>query len=86
MLNGDKFLQYTGTSFATDKAFLNLAYKLTASNEAKLNIEFCEDNVTTGIEETRSETNTVYYDLQGRKVEFPTTGIYIVNGKKTIIK
>ena len=86
VLNGDKFLQYTGTSFATDKAFLNLAYKLTASNEAKLNIEFCEDNVTTGIEETPSKTNTVYYDLQGRKVEFPTTGIYIINGKKTVIK
>jgi len=27
-----------------------------------------------------------YYDLQGRVVEHPTKGIYILNGKKTIIK
>ena len=27
-----------------------------------------------------------YYDLQGRKVERPTRGIYIVNGKKVFIK
>ena len=26
------------------------------------------------------------YDLQGRKVEKPTKGIYIINGKKTFIK
>ena len=26
------------------------------------------------------------YDLQGRRVEHPTKGIYIINGKKTIIK
>ena len=28
----------------------------------------------------------VYYDLQGRRVENPTQGIYIVNGKKVIVK
>ena len=28
----------------------------------------------------------VYYDLQGRKVDNPTNGIYIVNGKKVFIK
>ena len=26
------------------------------------------------------------YDLQGRRVENPSKGIYIVNGKKTVIK
>ena len=86
VLNGDKFLQYTGTSFVADKAFFNLNYKPTASNGAKFDIVFGEDDITTGIEETVSETNSVYYDLQGRKVEHPTTGIYIVNGKKTVIK
>ena len=86
VLNGDKFLQYTGTSFVADKAFFNLNYKPTASNGAKFDIVFGEENITTGIEETVSETNSVYYDLQGRKVEHPTTGIYIVNGKKTVIK
>ena len=27
-----------------------------------------------------------YYDLQGRKVTNPTKGLYIVNGKKYIVK
>lgn len=30
--------------------------------------------------------NNVYYDLQGRRVAQPTKGLYIVNGKKVIIK
>ena len=28
----------------------------------------------------------IYYDLGGRRVENPTNGIYIVNGKKILIK
>ena len=28
----------------------------------------------------------VYYDLSGRAIESPTTGVYIVNGKKVVIK
>jgi hypothetical protein len=32
-----------------------------------------------------SEDN-IYYDLQGRRVLYPTKGLYIVNGKKVIIK
>lgn len=86
VLNGDKFLQYTGTSFVADKAFFNLNYKPTASNGAKFDIVFGEDIVTTGIEEAVGETKSVYYDLQGRKIEYPTAGIYIMNGKKTVIK
>ena len=42
----------------------------------------------TAIEEVKienGEANTIY-DLQGRKVENPTKGIYIINGKKTMIK
>ena len=42
------------------------------------------DEVTTTTVETA--TNAVYYDLQGRRVDHPVRGIYIVNGKKVIIK
>ncbi|MBR3616703.1 MAG: leucine-rich repeat domain-containing protein [Bacteroidaceae bacterium] len=38
-----------------------------------------------GVKEQIAENNTVY-DLQGRKVENPTNGIYIVNGKKVFVK
>ena len=43
---------------------------------------------TTGVDEITDnrEHSTVIYDLQGRKVENPTTGIYIIKGKKVLVK
>ncbi|MBE6285495.1 MAG: hypothetical protein E7093_03515 [Bacteroidales bacterium] len=43
---------------------------------------------TTGINDVKAENGKVkgVYDLQGRKVENPTNGIYIVNGKKVFVK
>ena len=42
----------------------------------------------TGLEEVKSENGEgkTIYDLQGRKVDTPTKGLYIINGKKVIIK
>ena len=42
----------------------------------------------TGIESTHHSplTTDQYYDLQGRRVNTPTKGVYIVNGKKTVIR
>ena len=42
----------------------------------------------TGITEVKGENGNVktVYDLQGRKVESPSRGIYIVNGKKVFVK
>ena len=42
----------------------------------------------TGITEVKGENGKVktIYDLQGRKVESPSRGIYIVNGKKVFVK
>ena len=42
---------------------------------------------TTAIEPVVSEVeDNIYYDLSGRRVENPTQGIYIVNGKKVLVK
>jgi hypothetical protein len=44
---------------------------------------------TTGIDATlvnSEKVNSVVYDLQGRRVSQPTKGLYIVNGKKVVIK
>jgi len=43
----------------------------------------------TGIADVRSKMEDVradFFDLQGRKVSQPTKGLYIVNGKKVVIK
>ena len=45
----------------------------------------------TDVEEIQTDdsfqgTKNVYYDLNGRKVENPTSGIYIINGKKVFVK
>ena len=47
------------------------------------------DGNTTGIDATlvnSEKVNSVVYDLQGRKVAQPVKGLYIVNGKKVVIK
>ena len=49
---------------------------------------FSLDDETTGVKAIENSQLTIdnYYDLQGRKVAQPTKGLYIVNGKKIIIK
>ncbi len=47
------------------------------------------DGETTGVNEVRGQMEDVrgeYYDLQGRRVAQPAKGLYIVNGKKVVIK
>ena len=47
-----------------------------------------EDDVTDGIKLIDGDEQNAgnIYDIQGRKVETATKGIYIVNGKKVVIK
>ena len=44
--------------------------------------------IETGVDELKGENGKVkgIYDLQGKKVETPTSGIYVINGKKTFVK
>jgi len=52
---------------------------------ARISMNFDE---MTGISDNNREaiTNNRYYDLQGRRVEKPSKGLYIRNGKKEIVK
>ena len=45
-----------------------------------------ETTAVRGIENGELRVENSYYDLQGRRVVQPTKGLYIVNGKKLIIK
>ncbi len=47
-----------------------------------------KDAVTTGINGVTLQTtgNNVYYNLAGQRVSAPTKGVYILNGKKVLVK
>lgn len=51
--------------------------------------EFVDNNETTGIDNaiaSKKKDDNIYYNLQGMRVSNPAAGIYILNGKKIIIK
>jgi len=76
-------LKSTGTIGA------NKAYLTYSGGGSSAPSFFGFDSNTTGIDATlvnSEKVNSVVYDLQGRKVAQPTKGLYIVNGKKVVIK
>ena len=62
------------------------AYFTIPSGAARIALSF--DGVATGIETLNQSPLNVnqYFDLQGRRVAQPTKGLYIVNGKKVMVK
>lgn len=75
-----------GQSVPAGKAYLVITDLPDASREF---VGFEYDNETTGIgltETSELRTDNAVYDMQGRRVAQPTKGLYIVNGKKVIIK
>lgn len=50
---------------------------------------FDDNGGTTGLNEAKSQTEETrgeFFDLQGRRIMNPTKGLYIVNGRKVVIK
>ena len=78
------FKQWTG-----DAATLNGRVVLLLDDEvAARSVFMLDDDTATGINDMNRETiaNNGCYNLNGQRVENPTKGLYIVNGKKVIIK
>ncbi|GEM_PF-3088846 len=77
------FIDADNATVPTNKAYLHLDSDIPTGEARSL---FLDDDVT-GIKNIKvgSEDN-IYYDLQGRRVLYPTKGLYIVNGKKVILK
>lgn len=80
---GPMFYKVTDTSFSipAGKCWLTLPANLQGSTLFRL-------DGTTGIGEVKGEDGNVktVYDLQGRKVEVPSKGLYIIDGKKVLVK
>ena len=84
ILKDGVFQPATAGTLAAGKAYLNIAV-----SARELELSFDENDVTAISELTTTNcTNNTneYFDLQGRKVAQPTKGLYIVNGKKVVIK
>lgn len=89
VLNGGKFHKVTAASTVpAGKAYL-LASDVPAS-AASLALDFDgTDEHTTGIENVEAQKSFLdgeFYNLAGQRVAQPAKGLYIVNGKKVVIK
>ena len=81
-----KFFAPDGTSvLGAKKAFLQVSSELTSEGRG---LDIIIEDGTTGIMQiTRSKYGAEeYFNLSGQRVVNPTKGLYIVNGKKVIIK
>jgi hypothetical protein len=83
---------------ASDKAYQYFRFEITANAGSEyMQLEemmmWVKDKaasgVATGIENMEHSPSAIdhyYYDLQGRRVEHPTKGLYIVNGRKVVVE
>ena len=81
------FYKYKGDAIAPNKAFMILDESMATANIAIVDHETYEALIDGITEVTTVDTqNAGIYDIQGRLVSNPTKGLYIVNGKKVVIK
>lgn len=82
---GDKaqFVPVTSGSIAAGKAYLKIA----AAKARNLDVTFADEATGISAALMNKETmNNEVYNLKGQRVAQPTKGLYIVNGKKMVIK
>ena len=85
VLKDGMFRRATEGAIKNGKAYLHL--DALPSNASELN--FVIDGEPTGVNEVRGKKEEVrgeYYNLNGQRVAQPTKGLYIVDGKKVILK
>jgi len=76
---------YTGENLKANKAYLDLTGTSTDAQAIIIDIEGKTTAITNVISDINNGNNKVY-DLMGREVNAPSKGIYIINGKKVLIK
>ena len=84
---GVAFKRYTGATLTGGKAYLMLPTSLATENRA-VRIHFADEDDSTQIEnsEITIQNSEFIYDLMGRRVLNPAKGVYIVGGRKVVIK
>jgi hypothetical protein len=85
---GVGFYRWTGDELGAGRVYLNVTSQGGSNAHEFVGFPEEDENGTTAIQDIESTEPITgpFYDLQGRRVDNPTKGIYIVNGKKIIIK
>ena len=90
--SGVGFYKVNGSvDIKANRAYLPLLKNTVSGTRGFIGMDFDDDeDGTTGIEVQSSifnvQSKDVYYNLQGQRVDNPTKGLYIRNGKKVVIK
>jgi hypothetical protein len=88
-LNDGKFWYSKGnTKMKAFRAYFDFNDVLASVEKAEAPVLISFDGETTGIDGVKREsiTDDRYYNLKGQRVENPTKGLYIKNGKKVVVK
>lgn len=83
------YLNANATNFTVGANTAYLPANFDKSSGSSARSYYLFDDELTGIKNIESAAQKAegdFFDLQGRKVAQPTKGLYIVNGKKVIIK
>ena len=89
--NGIGFYPVSGGTLAAGKAYLQIPSAQLSGEARSITMRFDDDGETTGIVgashlNDKCKMINEMFDLQGRRVENPQRGLYIVNGKKVVIQ
>ena len=83
--NEPQFYKATSGTLRANRAYLSTDFDVTTTSAPALSIDWGEG--TTGIQNIeRTVIDNQYYTLDGRRVVEPTKGLYILNGKKVVVK
>ena len=75
-----------GFAFPASKAYLKVSKTNFGGSARELSISFDDDVTSIRSIDNGKLAKDNYYDLQGRKVAQPQKGLYIVNGRKVVVK
>ncbi len=86
ILKDGAFYHASAGTLAAGKAYLSLDAAPSSARSLVLMFDEAE-NTTTGINAVKGvEANGAVYNMNGQRVAQPTKGLYIINGKKVVIK
>ena len=86
VVSGGKFCLYTGTSIPAGKAYLAASEVPALAGASMLDFDFNETTGIKAVENSQWPLDGDFYNMNGQRVAQPTKGLYIVNGRKVVIK